>query len=416
MTVLRRLLSEYSSMNELKSLAEAAGYEVVGSIEQVRAPHPRYHLGSGKAQELAEIVSELNVGKVIFGNELKPVQAYNLAKLTGIEVIDRFQLILEIFAKRATTREAKLQIDLARLRYELAHAKERVRLAKLGEQPGFHGLGKYEVDIYYETIQRQVNNIQDKLKRIRRTRVIHRARRRALGFPSVSLAGYTDSGKSTLFNSLTDEKVDIGLGLFTTLSTTTRAFDLFGKKILITDTVGFVDKLPLTLIEAFRSTLEETIYSDLILLVVDAGEPLPQVERKVSVCLDTIEKIDAGGISIITVLNKIDLISEEELRSKIDSLGGLVPNAVPISASYKTNFDLLRKEMIKYFETDLRSCFSLPVSAESMPFLSWVLDNTSFHEVKYEGETLSVCFESSPQFAERVRNRVEKLNGVFRSG
>ncbi|MCD6470852.1 GTPase HflX, partial [Candidatus Bathyarchaeota archaeon] len=133
MVVYRRSPFEKSRIDELKSLAKAAGYEVVGSLEQVRFPHPRYHIGSGKAKELAKMVSELKAEKIIFGNELKVTQIYNLAKLTGVEVIDRIQLILEIFVRRASTKEAKLQIELARLRYELAHAKEKVRLAKMGE-------------------------------------------------------------------------------------------------------------------------------------------------------------------------------------------------------------------------------------------------------------------------------------------
>jgi len=403
-------------MNELRNLAEAAGYEVADSIEQVRPPDPRYHIGSGKAKEIADLVSKYKIEKLIFGNDLKPVQIYNLAKLTGVEVIDRFQLILEIFVRRASTREAKLQIDLARSRYELAHAKEKVRLAKMGEQPGFHGLGSYEVDVYHETIQRHVNNIQEKLRRIRVTRDLHRDRRRKLGLPLISLAGYTNSGKSTLFNSITDENVDVGSGLFTTLSTTTRAVDIFGKTVLLTDTVGFIDQLPLTLIEAFRSTLEETIFSDLIILIVDVGEPEPDVERKVSVCLDTIQKIGAGGIPIIAVLNKIDLIRGDEFESKIDKLKYLIPNAVPISALHKTNFHMLKQEILKHVENDVRSSFALPLGSESMPLLSWVLENTSRHEVKYENEGLRVSFESSPQFADRVRDRVEKLGGVFELG
>jgi len=401
-------------MDELRSLAEAAGYEVIESIEQVRSPDSRYHIGSGKAEEIADLVSKLEVGKIIFGNDLKAVQIYNLARLTGVEVIDRFQLILEIFVRRASTKEAKLQINLARSRYELAHAKEKVRLAKMGEQPGFHGLGSYEVDVYHETIQRRVNNIQDKLRRIRRTRDLYRTRRRKLGFSSISLAGYTNSGKSTLFNSLADENVNVGSGLFTTLSTTTRAVDIFGKTVLLTDTVGFIDQLPLTLIEAFRSTLDETIFSDLILLVVDVSEPEPDVESKVSVCLDTIQKIGAGRIPIITVLNKIDLVPDEKLVLKIEKLKDLLPNSVSVSALNKTNFDLLKEEIVKYFENDVKSSFSLPLNDESMPLLSWVLKNASRHEVKYESEALRVSIESSPQFADKVRSRVEKLGGVFK--
>ncbi|MEM1514791.1 MAG: hypothetical protein QXH24_01885 [Candidatus Bathyarchaeia archaeon] len=164
----RREPFEKSCIDELKNLAEAADYEIVGVVEQVRSPHPRYNIGPGKVRELAQMVKDLGVEKIIFGNDLKIVQAYNLTKATGVEVIDRFQLILEIFVKRASTREAKLQIELARLQYELAHAKEKVRLAKMGEQPGFHGLGKYETDVYYNAIKRQIHKIQEKLGKIRR--------------------------------------------------------------------------------------------------------------------------------------------------------------------------------------------------------------------------------------------------------
>lgn len=395
-------------------MAEAAGYEVVGEIEQIREPHPRFHVGSGKARELADLASKLNVDKIIFGNELKPVQAYNLAKLTGVEVIDRFQLILEIFMRHASTKEAKLQIDLARLRYELAHAKEKVRLAKMGEQPGFLGLGKYEVDVYYETIQRQINTIQKKLKRIRRTRELHRRRRRKIGLPSISLAGYTNSGKSTLFNSLTDECVKVDSGPFTTLSTTTRLIRLSGRRILITDTVGFIDNLPLTLIEAFRSTLEETIFSDLILLVVDISDPEVEIERKISCCLDTIQQIGAGSIPTITVLNKIDLVKPEDLEVKIENLKWIMTDFVAISALHKINLESLKMKIEKYLGNYVRSMLRIPIRSESMNLLSWIFENASVRKVTYEGSAFNVLFESPPQIAEKIRSRVIELGGTFR--
>ncbi|MGW8289277.1 MAG: HflX-like GTP-binding protein, partial [Candidatus Bathyarchaeia archaeon] len=145
----RRLSHEKSSLEELKELAEAAGYTVAAKVEQVRMADARYQIGAGKVEELAAQVKETGAEKILFDNPLKPVQSYNLAKVTGVEAIDRFKLILEIFTRRATTTEAKLQIQLATLRYELAHAKERVRLTKLKEQPGFMGLGAYEADVYY---------------------------------------------------------------------------------------------------------------------------------------------------------------------------------------------------------------------------------------------------------------------------
>ena len=396
-------------------MAESAGYTVVGKIEQVRAPDPRYQIGYGKIKELVELVKETGAQKIIFDNPLRPVQAYNIAKETGVEAIDRFQLILEIFARRATTTEAKLQIQLARLKYELARAKEKVRLAKLGEQPGFMGLGAYEVDVYYETVKRQIQTIIEKLRKIRRKRVLHRERRAELGFPSISLAGYTNAGKSSLFTALTEEEVPVDNALFTTLSTTTRLVKFSRKKFLLTDTVGFIDRLPLTLIEAFRSTLEETIYSDLILLVVDVSEPIATVEKKLSVCLETIEHIGASGIPIITALNKIDLLSEMEAQEKFEALRDKTPKPVLISALYGLNIDKLKEEIAKNLRNYVRASFSLPLSNEAMPFLSWLFSRADVQEIKYEGDVAYVTFEAVPWFAEKVKSCVGELGGKIES-
>lgn len=411
--VQRRLLSERSSLDELRSLAESAGYTVVGSFEQVREPDPRYQIGSGKAEELADLVAKNGVERTIFDNELKPVQAYNLAKATGVEAIDRFQLILEIFARRASTTEAKLQIKLAQLRYELARAKEKVKLAKMGEQPGFMGLGAYEVDVYYEAVKRQIHYIQDKLRKIRKKRRLHRARRLELGFSLISLAGYTNAGKSSLFNALAEETVPVDPGLFTTLSTTTRAVNLFGKRVLLTDTVGFIDRLPLTLIEAFHSTLEETVFSDLILLIVDVSEPRDEVERKLSCCLDTIQKIGAAGIPMVTALNKIDLLSEEEVQRQVEVLMGIAPNSVPVSALFRMNIGLLKQEMMRHLKDYVSVSFSLPITDESLSFLSWLFSRADIRDIKYEGDRVRVVFESVPWFAEKVGGRVKEFGGVF---
>ncbi|MDH7606499.1 MAG: GTPase HflX [Candidatus Bathyarchaeota archaeon] len=409
--VQRRKPFEPSTLDELKSLAESAGYIVVGRIEQMRAPDPRYQIGYGKVKELAELVKETSAQKIIFDNPLKPVQAYNIAKTTGIEAIDRFQLILEIFARRATTTEAKLQIQLARLRYELARAKEKVRLAKIGEQPGFMGLGAYEVDVYYETVKRQIQTINEKLRKIRRKRILHRERRTELGFPTISLAGYTNAGKSSLFNALTEEEVPVDDALFTTLSTTTRLVKFSRKKFLLTDTVGFIDRLPLTLIEAFHSTLEETIYSDLILLVVDMSEPITTIEKKLSVCLETIERIEASSIPIITALNKIDLMSQMEIQQKMEKLEGKAPKPVPISALYKLNIDQLKEEIAKKLRNYVQASFSIPLTDEAMPFLSWLFNRADVQEIKYVDNVARVVFEAVPWFAEKVKSHVEELGG-----
>jgi len=385
----------------------------VGQMEQVRERDPSYQIGSGKAKELAEKVEANRAEKVIFDNELKPLQAYNLAKETGIEVIDRFQLILEIFARRASTTEAKLQIELAKQRYELPRAKEKVKLARMGEQPGFMGLGAYQVDLYYQTIRRQIHHLRAKLKSVGRKRGLHRARRLELGYSTVSLAGYTNAGKSSLFNLLAEEAVPVGVGLFTTLSTATRAISLSNKKVLLTDTVGFIDRLPLTLIEAFHSTLEETILSDLILLMVDLSEPLEDIERKLTVCLDTIQTIGATGVPIITALNKIDLLKEEELQKKTSSLESWAPNPIPVSALSGMNITLLKQEMMRHLKQYIQASFSIPLKSDYTAFLNWLFSRADVQSLKYEADSVHIVFESVPWFAEKVRERVTELGGNF---
>ena len=382
-------------------------------MEQIRERDPSYQIGSGKAKELAELVETQKAEKVIFDNELRPLQAYNLAKETGVEVIDRFQLILEIFARRASTTEAKLQIKLANLHYELPRAKERVKLAKMGEQPGFMGLGDYQVDLYYETVKRQIHHLRAKLKNVGGKRSLHRARRLELGYSNISLAGYTNAGKSSLFNMLAEEAVPVGIGLFTTLSTVTRAISLSNKKVLLTDTVGFIDHLPLTLIKAFHSTLEETIFSDLILLVVDLSEPQEEIERKLTVCLDTIQTIGATSVPLVTVLNKIDLLKEDELQQKISSLKGLAPNPVPVSALKGTNLSFLKKEVTSYLTQYVQASFSVPTKSELTSFITWLSSRAEVQSLKYEADGVHVVFESIPWFAEKVRERVIELGGTF---
>jgi len=377
-------------------------------MEQVREPDSRYQIGVGKVEELAKLVEERKAEKVIFDNSLRPIQSYNLAKVTGVENIDRFQLILEIFTKRATTAEAQMQIQLAKLQRDLAQAKEKVRLTKKGEQPGFMGLGAYEADVYYESVKKEVHTIRRKLRKIRGKRVLHRERRAELGFTSISLAGYTKAGKSSLFNALTQENVPVDAQLFTTLSTTTRLITINKKKFLLTDTVGFIDRLPLTLIEAFHSTLEETIYSDLILLLVDASEPLSKMTEKLTTCLETIEHIGAAGIPTITLLNKIDLTPQKELEEKIEAFKEKATALIPISALYKTNLDQLRNEILKTLKNYVQISFSISMSKETRPFMAWLYRNTDVKKAEYSENCVHVIFEADSATADKVRSRVEK--------
>ena len=384
-------------------------------MEQTRPPDSRYQIGAGKVEELARMVEETGAEKVIFDNSLRTLQVYNLAKATHVEVIDRFQLILETFTKRATTTEAQLQIQLAIVRNELRHAREKVRLSKGSEQPGFMGLGVYEADVYRDAIKRQVQTILKKLAKVREKRVLQRERRTELGFLTISLAGYTNAGKSSLFNALTEGDVRVDNALFTTLSTTTRLLEFSNRKFLLTDTVGFIDRLPLSLIEAFHSTLEETIFSDLIILVIDLNEPMGTIEKKNNVCLETIEHLGATGIPTITILNKIDKLNEEEKKQKLEALKDKVKNPILISAKCYTNLDALRKQILQILENYMQAQFSVPLTGKTMPFISWVHQKTHIQKENFTNDSVEVFFESNPSLVEQVRRKVEELNGKFQT-
>jgi GTP-binding protein HflX len=185
------------------------------------------------------------------------------------------------------------------------------------------------------------------------------------------------------------------------------------KKFLLTDTVGFIDRLPLTLIEAFHSTLEETIYSDLILLMVDVSEPMLLIEKKLTICLETIERIGASGVPIITVMNKMDLLPERETRLKFEYLREKAPNPMLISALYKTNIDLLKQQILSMLRNYVQASISLPATKETMPFISWIFKTADVRTIKYVEDSANIVFEASPAFAEKVRKRVEEFNGKF---
>jgi GTP-binding protein HflX len=340
--------------NEAISLAKTAGYSIIRIVTQKQITKSRFGIGRGKAEEVKELVQELKPDVIIFDEVLKPSQMYNLASVCKIEIIDRERLLLEIFEQRASTAESRIQIRLAQLRYELTRARDKVRLARAGEQPGFFGLGKYEADVYFLDIRRHISILKKKLEKEGTRRQLHRNQRAKAGLPTVSLAGYTSAGKTTLFNRLTGETKTTGQGLFTTLSTFTRAIDLQGDKVLLNDTVGFVSKLPAYMIEAFKSTLDELTYASLVLLVLDISEPVDEIARKYASSLDVIREFQVPTTKIIYVLNKIDMISIEDAFDKAGQLGILDSKRVlPVSAKTGYNVDQLKGLMRSMlFETE----------------------------------------------------------------
>ncbi len=229
------------------------------------------------------------------------------------------------------------------------------------------------------------------------------------------MAGYTNAGKSSLFNALTEESVRVDKSLFTTLSTTTRVVEFSNRKFLLTDTVGFIDRLPLSLIEAFHSTLEETIYSDLIILVLDLSEPIETIESKNNICNETINRLGASGIPVITALNKIDLISESEKEEKLKTLESKIKNPILLSAKCQTNLNSLRQEILRILENYIHSSFSAPLTSQTMPFISWVHKVAEVKSESFNNDSVQVVFEATPQFTEQIKKKVEQLNGKFQS-
>ncbi|MDQ3718441.1 MAG: GTPase HflX [Thermoproteota archaeon] len=341
------------AINEAISLAEAAGYSVIKTVTQRQITKSRFGIGRGKAEEVEEIVKEIKPDVIIFDETIKPTQIYNLASLCKVEIIDRERLILEIFERRASTNESHIQIKLAQLRYDMARAREMVRLARAGEQPGFYGLGKYEADVYFLDIRRRTAMLKKKLEKEKTRRQLHRNQRAKVGLPTVSLAGYTSAGKTTLFNKMTGETKVTGQGMFTTLSTFARAIDLEDGKLLLNDTIGFISKLPPYMIDAFKSTLDELAYANLALLVLDISEPVNEIRRKLQSSRDVINEFEVPDTKIIYVLNKADLTAVEDVYYKADQLGiSDSRRLLAVSAKTGYNIDQLKNLMASIlFET-----------------------------------------------------------------
>ena len=306
---------------EAISLADAAGYSVNRVVNQHHITRSRYGIGIGKAQEVKQLVEREKPEVIIFDEVLKPSQQYNLASMCQVEIIDRERLILKIFDQRASTAESRIQIKLAQLRYDMVRAREKVRLARAGEQPGFFGMGKYDADVYYLDIKKRATVLKKKLEKEVVRRNLYRIQRSKAGLPTVSIAGYTAAGKTTLFNSLTGESKITGQGMFTTLSTFTRLVQSGGTKLLISDTVGFISRLPAYMVDAFRSTLQELSYSAVVLLVLDISEQVEEIVRKLNSCTHVMYELGVPMTKVVYILNKVDLTSVKDAEDKSARLG-----------------------------------------------------------------------------------------------
>lgn len=342
------------SVAELAELVETAGAVVVGTLIQKRENiHPGTYVGTGKVFELEELIEQTGATGIVCDDELSPAQLKNLEEALKTKVMDRTLIILDIFAARASTSEGKIQVELAQLKYRLSRLSGLGRsLSRLGGGIGTRGPGEKKLEMDRRLINSRVAQLNRELKEVQRHREVNRQQRKRSGIPVVAVVGYTNAGKSTLLNHLTNAEVLEEDKLFATLDPTTRILELTNnQKVLMTDTVGFIRKLPHHLIDAFRSTLEEAKYADIILHVVDASNP--QMDKQMYIVYDTLRNLEVEGKKIITAFNKTDRIGQPEPLHDFRA-----ERTVHISAKYGDGLEDLKNilEEILREEKDFLEC------------------------------------------------------------
>ena len=309
----RQQVAMADSLDELAELVKTAGAETVGRVmQQAEGIHPATYVGSGKAEEIRQMVWALDATGVVCDDELSPAQLNNLEQMLECKVMDRTLVILDIFAGRATSSEGKLQVELAQLRYRAARlVGMRNSLSRLGGGIGTRGPGEKKLEMDRRLIKSRISHLKEELEEVKRHRDLLRSQRKESHMPTAAIVGYTNAGKSTLLNRLTGANVLEEDKLFATLDPTTRVLELPGKQqVLLTDTVGFIHKLPHHLVEAFRSTLEEACYADYIIHVADISNPM--LDMQMLVVYDTLRSLGANEKKVLTLFNKCDRLTEPE--------------------------------------------------------------------------------------------------------
>lgn len=390
-------------LEELKELSTTYGLEIALELPcPLRAIDAGTFLGKGKVEEIRDLVAEHKAGVVIFDDEISPQQQRNLEKLVGCSVIDRTELILGIFAQRAQTREAKIQIELATFRYQMPRLRgmwSHLHRQRSGGAGGgaVKGEGEKQIELDRRIVRNQIDKLKKELEVVRKQRGVQRQLRERTGIPTFAIIGYTNVGKSTLLKALTDADVLIEDKLFATLDPTTRKFVLPNNQaILLTDTVGFIRKIPHQLVAAFKSTLEEAVQTDILLHLVDVSSP--QAEMQAAATIEVLKELKAEKIPTITVLNKVDKPEAKQMayRMKI-----LYPKTVEISALNKTGLDLLMERMTKEISL-LRKTVHLRVPQSQYSLVSEAMREGKVISCDYEENDVLLTVEIPPHLERKV--------------
>ena len=393
------------TLEELAQLTATAGGRVVGQIIcRADVPHPGHFIGSGKAAEIAEWIQEHQPDTVIFDDDLSPAQGRNLEQMLKTKVIDRTQMILDIFAQHARTREGCLQIEWAQLDYLLPRLRRMwTHLERQRGGIGMHGPGESQLETDRRRIEERMARLRKELAQVRRHREELRRGRRRHGWALASLVGYTNAGKSTLLNALTGAHVKAYDQLFATLDPTTRQIDLpDNQSMLLTDTVGFIRKLPHALVESFKATLEEVVEADLLIHVVDAAHP--QVEKQIQAVNDVLEEIGAAGKPVVHALNKIDCAAG---RTTAPRLARRLPHAVACSARNGTGLvDVLDELSDRLRHRTQRVQLRIPVKEGKL--IATLQGNANVLREKYEDDMAWIEADIPARLAGQVAPYLDK--------
>lgn len=342
-----------NGLGELSELLLAGGVAPVGEVVQQRSePDPDRYFGRGKLEVLVEQVARSGANLIACDDELAPRQERNLERLLGLPVIDRTAIILDIFASHASSSEGKLQVELAQLEYNLARMRGLwTHLERLGAGIGTRGPGESQIETDRRLARDRIASLRRKIDGVKRTRRVMRKRRQRSELPQIALAGYTNAGKSSLLGALCNCPVQVGDRPFHTLDPLTRSFEHGGARFLLTDTVGFIEKLPHQLVDAFRATLEETVLSDVLLIVVDSSGGPDRMRRELDASEAVLRDIGADDKPRVTVLNKVDLLSPTER----DELRFTWPTAIQVSARTKEGIPALKESIRDVVEMGMES-------------------------------------------------------------